>query len=56
VKAMHNFWITTFPPKFKWKVQNFCDGNAWYVMHELDSACQERNVAKRTTSIGLMVW
>jgi hypothetical protein len=25
------------------------------MMHELDSAFQERNVAKRTTSIGLMV-
>ena len=44
-----------FPPKFKWKVKYFCDGNAWLMMHVLDSACQDMNVAKRTTSFGLMV-
>ena len=53
--TMHSFWIWLFPPKFKWKCTYFCDQNAWIMMHELDSTCQERNVPKTTTSIGLMV-
>ena len=33
----------------------FYDENWWNIMHDLDRAYQDGNVAKRTTSIGLLV-
>jgi hypothetical protein len=37
------------------RMPKFCDGDAWFLMYVLDSSCQNKNVAKRTISFGLLV-
>ena len=53
---MHHFQTIIFPSKIKWNCKWLCNENSWHVMYVLESRSHKKNVAKRATSFGHLVW